>query len=108
MLGRNGYKWAYEETVVMETIEEAEGALKTFIPNLEKLDDYSEGRIKLDIFTDVENLPNSKAILRLRQSWKSNHNVRFITDGNHLGINVKPNKVLGDQVYCNVESTTEE
>lgn len=103
MLGRNGYEWAYEETVVMDTVEEAEEALKTFLPYLEKVEDYKEGRVVLDIFTDVENFPNSKAILRLRQGWRSEHNVRFITDGSRIGINVKPNKVLGEQVFCSTD-----
>lgn len=102
MLGRNGSELAYTEMVVMNNLEEAEAALKVFTEQLSEYDDYKQGKVKIDIHTDLSDHP----IINLSHEWKTVNIYRFITDGSKLGINVRPKKTPYDQAYSDFNFIT--
>jgi len=95
MLGRNGSSWAYDEMVVMRNAEEAEGAFNALTAGLSDQLDYKNGRVRLELFTDICDLP----ILRLYHDWKTSNIYRLVTDGSRIGINVRPKKTPYSQEY---------
>ena len=102
MLGRNGYETEYVELAVFGSDQEAEEALTVFLKEIEELEDYKVGNIEL-----YKN-PGAPQFLTIRQDWKSKHTIRFITDGDFVGIMVKPKKVKSTQVYYKPKSTRSE
>ena len=101
MLGRKGCKWSYIETVVMENDVQAEMAYDFLINELEKHKDYEEGHVELSIETIGDGIP----ALQLREDKDSSHVIRFITDGERIGLNIRSKRPKQSQVYVPLDES---
>lgn len=101
MLGRKGCKWSYDERILFDNEDSATFAYDSLVKELLSLKDYESGNIVLELEMLHENIPS----LRLKESPDSNHIVRFITDGNRIGVNVRYKKPKQFHVYVPIDES---